>query len=133
MPEYGRCFGRPVRIVYRTSLAVPAGSGSQGRPDETGSAHDQADGRRDEGPGGSANSLGHPLIESGALLHYPDIEGLLCTPSDVLPADVTQEVEYLWVVEDNQRARAFYRKSGFSPDGRARSWQGPGVSCQKYG
>ncbi|GAA4025421.1 hypothetical protein GCM10023063_02320 [Arthrobacter methylotrophus] len=29
--------------------------------------------------------------ESGGLLYYPDVEGLLCTPSDVLAADVPQE------------------------------------------
>ena len=33
-----------------------------------------------------------PLIEFGALLYYPDVEGLLCTPSDVLPPDVPQKL-----------------------------------------
>jgi hypothetical protein len=88
--------GAPIRLSGEGSFTghhwrAPPGSGSQSRPDETGSAYDQANGRRDEGPRGSANSLGHPLIESGALLYYPDVEGLLCTPSDVLAADVTQE------------------------------------------
>jgi ribosomal protein S18 acetylase RimI-like enzyme len=40
---------------------------------------------------------------------------------------------YLWVLEDNPRARAFYRKSESALMGRARSWHGTGASCRKYG
>ena len=56
------------------------------------SAYDQSDWCRDEGPGDGANPFGHPLIESGTLLHCPDVKGLLCIPMDVLPREVTQEV-----------------------------------------
>jgi GNAT superfamily N-acetyltransferase len=35
----------------------------------------------------------------------------------LLKAALGDSAAYLWVLEDNPRARAFYRKSGFRPDG----------------
>ncbi|MDQ0679809.1 GNAT superfamily N-acetyltransferase [Arthrobacter pascens] len=35
----------------------------------------------------------------------------------LLKAAIGDSAAYLWVLEDNPRARAFYRKSGFRPDG----------------
>lgn len=37
--------------------------------------------------------------------------------SALLHAAIGQSPAYLWVLEDNPRARAFYGKSGFRPDG----------------
>ena len=49
--------------------------------------------------------------------------------SELLQAAIGDAPAYLWVLEENQRARAFYRKSGFSPDGarKAQTWDGAGL------
>nr|WP_120522667.1 GNAT family N-acetyltransferase [Arthrobacter celericrescens] len=36
----------------------------------------------------------------------------------LLDAVIGREAAYLWVLEDNPRAQAFYRRNGFVPDGR---------------
>jgi len=36
----------------------------------------------------------------------------------LLDAVIGKEVAYLWVLEDNPRAQAFYRRNGFAPDGK---------------
>ncbi|WP_234399409.1 nucleotidyltransferase family protein [Psychromicrobium lacuslunae] len=37
----------------------------------------------------------------------------------LLDAAIGQQAAYLWVLQDNPRAQAFYRKNGFQPDGAA--------------
>lgn len=46
--------------------------------------------------------------------------------SQLLQAAIGDAPAYLWVLEDNQRAKAFYRKSGFIPDGARKTlmWEG---------
>ncbi|WP_253182714.1 GNAT family N-acetyltransferase [Arthrobacter sp. SW1] len=36
----------------------------------------------------------------------------------LLDAVIGKEAAYLWVLEDNPRAQAFYRRNGFVPDGK---------------
>jgi hypothetical protein len=49
-------------------------SSSQGGPHETRSADHQGEGHSNKSPRGEADPLRYPLIESGTLLDYPQIE-----------------------------------------------------------
>lgn len=89
-------------------------------------AHDEAGqvvGLADAGPARDPDLVGIPELYRIYTLSRTYGSGL---GSQLLQAAIGDTPAYLWVLEENQRARAFYRKSGFSPDGarKAQTWDG---------
>ncbi|MCB5275538.1 hypothetical protein BJG92_03089 [Arthrobacter sp. SO5] len=80
-------------------------------------AHDEAGevvGLADAGPARDPEMLGIPELYRIYTLSRTHGSGL---GTQLLEAAIGDTPAYLWVLEGNPRARAFYRKSGFSPDG----------------
>lgn len=89
-------------------------------------AHDEAGevvGLADAGPARDPDMAGILELYRIYTLSRTYGSGLGC---QLLQAAVGEAPAYLWVFEENQRARTFYRKSGFSPDGvrKAQMWDG---------
>jgi GNAT superfamily N-acetyltransferase len=87
-------------------------------------AHDESGevvGLADAGPARDPDLVGIPELYRIYTLSRTYGSGL---GSQLLQAAIGDTPAYLWVLEENQRARAFYRKSGFSPDGarKAQTW-----------
>jgi GNAT superfamily N-acetyltransferase len=89
-------------------------------------AHDEAGevvGLADAGPARDPDMVGIPELYRIYTLSRTHGSGL---GTQLMEAAIGDTPAYLWVLEDNPRARAFYRKSGFSPDGArkvlARDW-----------
>ncbi|WP_426997098.1 N-acetyltransferase family protein [Pseudarthrobacter sp. N5] len=80
-------------------------------------AHDEAGavmGVADAGPGRDPDMAGIPELYRIYTLSRTHGSGL---GAQLIEAAIGDTPAYLWVLEDNPRARAFYQKSGFSPDG----------------
>lgn len=89
-------------------------------------AHDEADevvGLADAGQARDTDMVGIPELYRIYTLRRTYGSGL---GSQLLQAAIGDTPAYLWVLEDNRRAEAFYRKSGFTPDGarKAQMWEG---------
>ncbi len=89
-------------------------------------AHDETGavvGLADAGPARDPDMVGTPELYRIYTLNRTHGSGL---GAKLMEAAIGDTPAYLWVLEDNPRARAFYRKSGFSPDGArkvlARDW-----------
>lgn len=89
-------------------------------------AHDETGevvGLADAGPARDSDMVGIPELYRIYTLSRTYGSGL---GTQLMEAAIGDAPAYLWVLEHNQRARAFYRKSGFSPDGArkvlARAW-----------
>ncbi|MEC5182444.1 GNAT superfamily N-acetyltransferase [Arthrobacter sp. CG_A4] len=68
----------------------------------------------DAGPGRDPDMAGIPELYRIYTLSRTHGSGL---GAQLIEAAIGDTPAYLWVLEDNPRARAFYQKSGFSPDG----------------
>lgn len=89
-------------------------------------AHDEAGevvGLADAGPARDPEMLGIPELYRIYTLSRTHGSGL---GTQLLEAAISDTSAYLWVLEDNLRARAFYQKLGFSPDGarKVQVWDG---------
>lgn len=89
-------------------------------------AHDEAGevvGLADAGPARDSDMTGIPELYRIYTLSRTYGSGL---GSQLLQAAIGDAPAYLWVLEDNPRANAFYRKSGFVPDGarKTQTWKG---------
>ena len=71
----------------------------------------------DAGPGRDADRPGELELYSLYTLSHAYGSGL---GAALLTAALDDSPAYLWVLEDNPRARAFYAKHGFQPDGERR-------------
>jgi GNAT superfamily N-acetyltransferase len=93
-------------------------------------AHDEVGevvGLADAGPARDTDMAGIPELYRMYTLSRTYGSGL---GSQLLRAAIGDTPAYLWVLEDNHRARAFYQKSGFNPDGafKTQTWEGAELS-----